>query len=82
VIFVDTSAVMYAVGRPHPLREEAQEFFRRQLEAPEGLVTSAEVLPGGSSSLVSCQEARILGESILEHSSSDLKPISTPAGLP
>ncbi|HUP24209.1 MAG TPA: type II toxin-antitoxin system VapC family toxin [Thermoanaerobaculia bacterium] len=44
MIFVDTSAVMYAVGRPHPLREEAQEFFRRQLEAPEGLVTSAEVL--------------------------------------
>ena len=44
MIFVDTSAVMYAVGRAHPLREEAQEFFRRQLETPEGLVTSAEVL--------------------------------------
>ena len=28
MIFVDTSVVMYAVGRAHPLREEAQEFFR------------------------------------------------------
>lgn len=35
---------MYAVGRAHPLREETQAFFRRQLETPEGLVTSAEVL--------------------------------------
>lgn len=44
VIFVDTNVVMYAVGRAHPLRAEAQEFFRRQLQNPEGLVTSAEVL--------------------------------------
>lgn len=44
MIFVDTNAVMYAVGRPHPLRNEAQEFFRHQLAEPEGLVTSAEVL--------------------------------------
>lgn len=35
---------MYAVGRAHPLRAEAQEFFRRQLQSPDGLVTSAEVL--------------------------------------
>ena len=44
MIFVDTNVVMYAVGREHPLRAEAQAFFRRQLEEPEGLVTSAEVL--------------------------------------
>ena len=44
MIFVDTNGLMYAVGREHPLRAEAQAFFRRQLEEPEGLVTSAEVL--------------------------------------
>ena len=44
MIFVDTNLVMYAVGREHPLRSEAQTFFRQQLAQPEGLVTSAEVL--------------------------------------
>jgi hypothetical protein len=44
VIFVDTNAIMYAVGREHPLRAEAQAFFARQIEHPEGLVSSAEVL--------------------------------------
>lgn len=27
MIFVDTNVFMYAVGRPHPLRKNAQEFF-------------------------------------------------------
>ena len=43
-IFVDTNVVMYAVGRRHPLRAEAQAFFRDNLTDPGGLVTSAEVL--------------------------------------
>ena len=43
-IFVDTNVVMYAVGRRHPLRAEAQRFFRDNLENPGGLVTSVEVL--------------------------------------
>lgn len=42
MIFVDTNVVMYAVGRPHPRREEAQELIRSG--ALGTLATSAEVL--------------------------------------
>jgi predicted nucleic acid-binding protein len=44
VIFVDTNVLMFAVGREHPLREEARAFFVSALESGEVLVTSAEVL--------------------------------------
>jgi predicted nucleic acid-binding protein len=44
VIFVDTNVFVYAVGRAHPLREEAQRFFVESAAAREHLVTSAEVL--------------------------------------
>lgn len=42
--FVDSNVFIYAVGRPHPLREEARRFL---LDAPRShgpLVTSAEVM--------------------------------------
>ena len=39
--FVDTNVIMYAVGRAHPLREPAREFF---IINQEPLYTSAEVL--------------------------------------
>lgn len=42
--FVDTNVIMYAVGRSHPLRQEAREFFQESLRANQALVTSAEVL--------------------------------------
>lgn len=45
MIFVDTNVVMYAVGRPHALREPARRVFlehARERAAP--LCTSAEVL--------------------------------------
>jgi predicted nucleic acid-binding protein len=44
MIFVDTNVFMYAVGRTHPLREEARAFFVEHLESGEVLVSSAEVL--------------------------------------
>jgi predicted nucleic acid-binding protein len=45
VIFVDTNVFMYAVGRRHPLRAEAQAFFVEAASKPaERLCTSAEVL--------------------------------------
>jgi predicted nucleic acid-binding protein len=44
VIFVDTNVVMYAVGRPHPLKEEARRFFEAALHDGAPLATSAEVL--------------------------------------
>jgi predicted nucleic acid-binding protein len=44
VIFVDTNVFMYAVGREHPLRPEAQAFFLSSLESGDVLVTSAETL--------------------------------------
>jgi hypothetical protein len=44
VIFVDTNAFMYAVGRPHPLKPQAKSFFEGALRQRTPLVTSAEVL--------------------------------------
>ncbi len=44
MIFVDTNVLMYAVGRRHPLRSEAQRFFEESLEGQVRLVTSVEVL--------------------------------------
>ena len=46
MIFVDTNVFMYAVGREHPLREEARAFFLSAMESGEPLVTSAEALQG------------------------------------
>lgn len=42
--FVDTNVLMYAVGGPHPLREEARRFFEQAVKDRTPLVTSAEVL--------------------------------------
>ena len=44
MIFVDTNVFIYAVGRPHPLKQEAEEFFRKSRRNSEPLATSAEVL--------------------------------------
>lgn len=45
MIFVDTNVIMYAVGREHPLRNEARAFFETALgDAGPALCTSAEVL--------------------------------------
>ena len=45
MIFVDTNVVMYAVGRDHPLRSDAQAFFEAALSREHNeLCTSAEVL--------------------------------------
>ena len=44
MIFVDTNVLMYAVGRAHPLREEARDFFLSAVETGEVLVSSVEVL--------------------------------------
>lgn len=44
MIYVDSNVFIYAVGRPHPLRSEAQDFFITSRESGKKLVTSAEVL--------------------------------------
>lgn len=44
MIFVDTNVFMYAVGRAHPLRADAQGFFETAAEGATPLATSAEVL--------------------------------------
>lgn len=44
MIFVDTNVFMYAVGRPHPLRDEARDTLRDLVDRREPLATSAEVL--------------------------------------
>lgn len=44
MIFVDTNVFMYAVGREHPLRDDARKFFTAAMKERTPLVTSAEVL--------------------------------------
>ena len=44
MIFVDTNVFMYAVGRPHPLRETARKFFAECVRDETSLCTSAEVV--------------------------------------
>ena len=44
MIFIDSNVFIYAVGRPHPLRTEAQKFFLEARSKDTILVTSAEVL--------------------------------------
>lgn len=44
MIFVDSNVFVYAVGKPHPLRAEAQLFFTESSRNGKRLVTSAEVL--------------------------------------
>jgi hypothetical protein len=44
MIFVDSNVFIYAVGRSHPLKTEAQNFFLDAGNKGKRLVTSAEVL--------------------------------------
>ena len=44
VIFIDTNVFVYAVGRPHPLKEPARQFFVEANQNRTPLFTSAEVL--------------------------------------
>ena len=44
MIFVDSNLFIYAVGRPHPLKEKARSFFVDAGRMGKRLVTSAEVL--------------------------------------
>ena len=44
MVFVDTSVLMYAVGRDHPLRPPARRFFAAATTDQQPLATSSEVL--------------------------------------
>ena len=44
MIFVDTNVFVYAVGRPHPLRDPARKILLDAARGSEALVTSCEVL--------------------------------------
>ncbi len=44
MIFVDTNVFVYAVGRPHPLRDPARRILLEAAAEAEALVTSCEVL--------------------------------------
>ena len=44
MVFVDTSVIMYAVGRNHPLRPPARSFFAAAMTDRQPLATSSEVL--------------------------------------
>jgi len=42
MIFIDSNVFIYAVGRSHPLRSEAQNFFLEAGRMGKRLVTSAD----------------------------------------
>jgi len=44
MVFVDTSVLMHAVGREHPLRTPARRFFAEATTDQQPLATSSEVL--------------------------------------
>src|SRR3990172_1765575 len=44
MVFVDTNVFVYAVGRQHPLRDEARSMLRERLAGALPLATSAEVI--------------------------------------
>ena len=44
MIFIDANVFMYAVGKPHPLKTRARDFFSESLRNLRPLCTSAEVL--------------------------------------
>ena len=44
MIFVDTNVFMYAVGKQHPLKSRARDFFDDAFRNSKSLCTSAEVL--------------------------------------
>ena len=44
MIFIDTNVFVYAVGRPHPLKQPARDFFSETNRSRTRLFTSAEVL--------------------------------------
>ena len=44
MIFVDSNVFMYAVGKPHPLKSRARDFFTESFLHSIPLCTSAEVL--------------------------------------
>lgn len=58
MIFVDTNVIMFAVGREHPLRAPAREFFEENLDL--GLCSSAEVLQELVHAYLPVQRARAL----------------------
>ena len=72
MIFVDTNVFMYAVGRPHRLREPAQRFFVDANRDGTPLCTSAEVmqelahayLPAGRLDALDAALALIAGASV------------------
>ncbi len=44
MIFIDSNVFIYAVGKPHPLKDSAREFFLESRNQGKRLVTSSEVL--------------------------------------
>jgi predicted nucleic acid-binding protein len=44
LIFIDTNVPVYAVGRPHPLKDPARRVIALVAEDPDAFVTSVEVI--------------------------------------
>ncbi len=65
MIFVDTNVFMYAVGREHPLKPSAREFFFAASLKLEQLVTSAEVLQELAYCYLSVNRKQALDDALL-----------------
>ena len=64
MIFVDTNVFMYAVGKSHPLKSPARDFFDDSLRNFRPLCTSAEVLQELLHVYLSVRKYDVLGDAL------------------
>ncbi len=64
MVFVDTSVMMYAVGREHPLRPAARRFFAEATADRRPLATSSEVLQELAHAYLPVERARALAAAL------------------
>ena len=78
MIFVDTNVFMYAVGRPHPLRQPARTFFAERNRDHVPLVTSAEVVQELAHAYLEVGRATVLDAALalIERCEVDIWPLT------
>ncbi len=77
MIFVDTSVLMYAVGRDHPLRPPARRFFAEATTDQQPLATSSEVLQELAHAYLPAERTQALAAAlrIVERTGMDVWPL-------
>ena len=77
MVFVDTSVLMYAVGRDHPLRPRARRFFAAATTDQQPLATSSEVLQELAHAYLPVERTRALAAALqlIERTRTEVWPL-------